>query len=155
MSVVHAPVTGTVLALEDVPDEVFATRMLGPGLAVMPDDDGASQLAVAPAAGTLGSLYPHAAVVLVEGRRDRPVLMHLGLDTVELKGEGFSVHSELGEQVLVGDPLVTWSPAAVTASGRSPACPVLALGVPAEAVELLAEPGTHVAAGDPLFAWAD
>lgn len=155
MAVVHAPVAGKVLALEDVPDEVFATRMLGPGIAIEPADDGVPQLAVAPVAGTVGSLYPHAAVVLVAGRRDRPVLMHLGLDTVELEGEGFSVHSAVGEQVLIGDPLVTWSPEGVVASGRSPVCPVLALGVPADAVELLVEPGAEVAQGDPIFDWAD
>ena len=92
MTIVCSPVAGLVVALEDVPDEVFATRMLGPGLAVLPDHDGELD-AVAPVAGTLGSLYPHAAVVLIEGRRDRPVLVHLGLDTVELKGEGFVLHS--------------------------------------------------------------
>lgn len=153
MTVVRAPVPGTVVALEDVPDEVFATRMLGPGLAVLPDD--AAELdAVAPVAGTLGSLYPHAAVVLVEGRRDRPVLVHLGLDTVELKGEGFTVHAHLGQQVLTGDLLVTWSPSGVSGQGRSAMCPVLALGVASDAVTLLAEPGDRVAAGDPLFEWA-
>lgn len=155
MTVVCSPVPGTVVALEDVPDEVFATRMLGPGLAVLPDPGDGELEAVAPVAGTLGSLYPHAAVVLVEGRRDRPVLVHLGLDTVELKGEGFVLHSQVGRQVLVGDPLVTWSPATVAASGRSAMCPVLALGIPSDAVSLLAEPGTRVAAGDALFEWAD
>ncbi len=154
MALVHAPVPGTVVALDDVPDEVFATRMLGPGLAVLPDD--AVELdAVAPVAGTLGSLYPHAAVVLVAGRRDRPVLVHLGLDTVELKGEGFTLRSELGKQVLLGDAIVTWSPVQVLASGRSPVCPVLALGVSEEVVSLLAEPGSRVAVGDPLFDWLD
>ncbi|NLF03702.1 MAG: PTS glucose transporter subunit IIA [Actinomycetales bacterium] len=152
MGLVRAPVPGTVVALDDVPDEVFATRMLGPGLAVVPDD--VPELdAFAPVAGTLGSLYPHAAVVLDAGRRDRPVLVHLGLDTVELKGEGFTLHAEIGQQVLVGDSLVTWSPGQVLASGRSPVCPVLALGVGAEAVELIAAPGTHVVVGDPLFDW--
>lgn len=153
MGLVCAPVAGTVVALDDVADEVFATRMLGPGLAVMPDD--VLELdAFAPVAGTLGSLYPHAAVVLEEGRRDRPVLVHLGLDTVELKGEGFTVLGEIGQQVLLGDSLVTWSPQNVLASGRSPVCPVLALGVSADAVSLVVEPGARVAVGDPLFDWA-
>jgi len=145
-------VPGTVVALDDVPDEVFATRMLGPGLAVLPDD--AAELdAVAPVAGTLGSLYPHAAVVLVAGRRDRPVLMHLGLDTVELKGEGFTLHSAIGKQVLAGEILVTWSPERVVVSGRSPVCPVLALGVSEDVVNLVAAPGSRVEVGDPLFDW--
>lgn len=154
MTLVCAPVPGTVVGLEDVPDEVFATRMLGPGLAVLPDADGDLD-AVAPVAGTVGSLHPHAAVVLVEGRRDRPVLVHLGLDTVELKGEGFTVHAELGRQVLLGDLLVTWSPAHVAAGGRSPMCPVLALGVASSEVRLIAEPGERIAAGEPLFSWVD
>lgn len=153
MGVVCAPVPGTVVALDDVPDEVFATRMLGPGLAVLPDGE-AELDAFAPVAGTLGSLYPHAAVVLEGGRRDRPVLVHLGLDTVELKGEGFTLHGEIGQLVLLGDSLVTWSPQRVLESGRSPVCPVLALGVGAEAVRLIAEPGSRVEVGDPLFSWA-
>lgn len=154
MGLVCAPVPGTVLALEDVADEVFATRMLGPGLAILPDEVDVLD-AFAPVSGMLGSLYPHAAVVLESGRRDRPVLMHLGLDTVELQGEGFTLHAEVDVQVLLGDSLVTWSPRAVLASGRSPVCPVLALGVGEDAVELRAQPGVRVAVGDPLFEWLD
>jgi len=154
MALVCAPVPGTVVALEDVPDEVFATHMLGPGLAIMPDAV-ASLDALAPVAGSVGSLYPHAAVVLAAGRRDRPVLLHLGLDPVELKAEGSTVVSRLGALVAVGDPLVSWSPAGVSASGRSPVCPVLALGVSAEDVTIVAEPGSRVAVGDPLFDWPE
>src|SRR5690554_8081509 len=128
--------------------------MLGPGLAVLPDADGDLD-AVAPVAGTVGSLHPHAAVVLVEGRRDRPVLLHLGLDTVELKGEGFTLHSAMGAQVGVGDLLVSWSPTEVSTSGRSAVCPVLALGVSAEDVRLIATPGERIAAGEPLFDWPE
>ena len=153
MGVVRAPVPGTVLSIGDVPDEVFASLMLGPGLAVLPDD--VDELdACAPVAGTLGSLYAHAAVVLEGGHRERPVLVHLGLDTVELKGEGFRLRSAVDQHLLLGDLLVTWSPRVVVASGRSPVCPVVALGVAQDAVTLLAEPGSRVEVGDPLFEWA-
>lgn len=153
MGVVRAPVPGTVLALEDVPDEVFSSLMLGPGLAVLPEEEDELD-AVSPVAGTLGSLHAHAAVVLEGGHRERPVLVHLGLDTVELKGEGFRLRSAVDQHLLLGDLLVTWSPRAVAASGRSPVCPVVALGVGQEVVTLLAEPGSRVEVGDLLFEWA-
>ncbi|NCT89469.1 PTS glucose transporter subunit IIA [Cellulomonas sp. APG4] len=147
--VVHAPVDGTVLALADVPDPVFAGAMVGPGLAIAPRVDGGAVAAVAPVAGTIAKLHPHAFVVAADGRA---VLVHLGLDTVQLAGEGFELVVAEGDRVDVGDVVVRWDPAAVEAGGRSPVCPVVALDGPTEVAGRVA-PGAAVTAGDPLFAW--
>lgn len=147
--VVHAPVSGTVLALGDVPDPVFAGAMVGPGLAIAPATGDGVVAALAPVAGTVAKLHPHAFVVTAGGRA---VLVHLGLDTVQLAGEGFELVVAEGDHVDVGDVVVRWEPAAVEAGGRSAVCPVVALDGPTEVAGLVA-PGAAVTAGDPLFAW--
>lgn len=146
-----APCAGTVRDLSDVPDLVFSDRMLGPGLAldprVLPQVD-----VVAPVDGRLASLHPHAFVIEADGGRG--VLVHLGLDTVELAGEGFTTHRVAGETVSAGDLLLRWDPLAVAAGGHSLLCPVVTLQAEDGDVRALVEAGGDVAAGQPLLDWA-
>lgn len=148
--VVRAPVAGTALAMDEVADPVFAQSLVGPGLALDPARDGDVDV-VSPVDGTLLKLQPHAFIVRAED--GHAVLVHLGIDTVQLGGEGFTLHAEEGSAVTAGQRLVTWSPAAVEAGGRSPVSPVVALEGSAEQLTLLAVRGGAVAAGDPLFEW--
>jgi PTS system N-acetylglucosamine-specific IIA component len=135
------------VGLEAVPDPVFAGAMVGPGVAVDPARVPAR--VVAPIAGTLIKLKPHAFVVV--DAEERGVLVHLGIDTVTLDGEGFTLLAEEGDALSAGDPVVAWDPAAVEASGRSPICPVIALDAqPGDLDDLAAGP---VRPGDPLFRW--
>jgi len=147
---VLAPVAGVVHALADVDDPVFAQEIVGPGLAVQPDP--ASGRVVAPVAGTVAKLHPHAFVLLAEGGRG--VLVHLGINTVQLGGAGFTLHVAEGDAVTQGQLLVEWDPAAVEAGGRSAICPVVGLEAQPGSLTRLAEPGTTVAAGDPLLTLA-
>jgi PTS system glucose-specific IIA component len=146
---VRAPVAGRAVRLADVPDEVFAQGLVGPGTAIDPKP--APDDALAPVSGLLAKLHPHAYVVVAEGGRG--VLVHLGIDTVQLRGAGFELLAKEGEPVAAGQPLVRWDPAAVAASGRSPVCPVVALDAPWSALSAVVEQG-EVAAGDPLFVWS-
>jgi glucose-specific phosphotransferase system IIA component len=147
-----APLTGTVLAMADVPDPVFAGDIVGPGLAVDPDrTEGVAADAVAPVDGTVAKLHPHAFVIQVD--EQRAVLVHLGLDTVQLGGEGFTLHVAEGAQVRSGDRVVSWDPAVVAAGGRSPVVPVVALQAQPDAVRALVEPGARVAVGTPFLEW--
>lgn len=148
MTEVGAPVPGRVIALGDVPDPVFAEGMVGPGLAIDPDRRHGA--AVSPVDGRIAKLHPHAYVVVdADGHG---VLVHLGIDTVELKGEGFTVLAADGDDVRAGQPVVSWDPAAVEAGGRSPVCPVVALDAGAESLADLLGTGP-VDAGDRLFTW--
>jgi glucose-specific phosphotransferase system IIA component len=145
---VLAPVAGTVRALADVDDPVFSGEIVGPGLAIQPDAQ-AGRAVVAPVAGTVAKLHPHAFVLLAEGGRG--VLVHLGINTVQLGGEGFVLHVAEGDAVAQGQLLVEWDPAAVEGGGRSAICPVIGLEALPDSLTRLAEPGTEVAAGDPLL----
>jgi PTS system N-acetylglucosamine-specific IIA component len=144
---VLAPMAGRVLPLAEVPDPVFSAAMVGPGLAVAPEL--APGTAVAPVAGRIVTLHPHAFVL--EAGPGRGVLVHLGLDTVQLHGAGFTLLAAAGDLVTAGQPVVRWDPAAVTAGGRSAVCPVVALDADGSALaDLAAGP---IAAGALLFRW--
>ncbi|GEL95890.1 PTS sugar transporter subunit IIA [Cellulomonas composti] len=147
---VLAPVAGLAVAMGDVPDPVFAQALVGPGMAIDPPR-AAGVRVVAPVTGTIVKLHPHAFVL--QSDEGRTVLVHLGIDTVRLRGEGFELFVAEGDHVEAGQHVVTWDPAAVAAGGRSPVCPVVALEALPEAIALLVEPGDPVTAGEPFLRW--
>lgn len=149
MLTVTSPLAGRVVALDRVSDPVFAEAMVGAGIAVRPA--AARAVAVAPLDGTLVSLHPHAFVVLADDGRG--VLVHLGVDTVQLNGEGFEPLLHKGASVRRGDGVVRWDPGAVEASGRSSVCPVVALEAMVDALTGFPEGDGVVASGDRLFHW--
>jgi sugar PTS system EIIA component len=150
---VLSPCAGTVVAMADVPDPVFAEEMVGPGVAIEPtvEPDGGPTTVVSPIAGKVLKVLPHAFVVLGDGVG---VLVHLGINTVRLEGEGFEVLAGQGDEVAAGDPMITWDPSALPASAGgqdvSPVVPVVLMdgvkgSVTSDAI------GGSVAAGDLLF----
>jgi glucose-specific phosphotransferase system IIA component len=143
---VIAPVSGRVVGLADVPDPVFAQQIVGSGVAIDPDRTPGA--AVAPVAGRLLKLHPHAFVVLTS--EGRGVLVHLGIDTVQLDGEGFELVAAEGDELDAGDPVVRWDPSAVEDGGRSPIVPVVVMDTAADSVSA-SSVGRTVAVGDPLF----
>ena len=144
---VVAPLPGRVLPITEVPDPVFAAELVGPGVAIDPPRGPVE--AVAPVAGRLVKVHPHAFVV--QPAAGPAVLVHLGIDTVQLRGAGFTLHAAEGAEVAAGDRLVSWDAAAVAEGGRSPVCPVVALDTPAIEVAADALAAASVAAGATLF----
>ncbi len=120
---VLAPVPGRAVRMEDVPDPVFAQSMVGPGAAVDPPRGLVE--AVAPVGGTVLQVFPHAYVIVTA--QGFGVLVHLGLDTVQLDGRGFTTHVEKGAEVTAGQLVVTYDVPAVEGRGRNPIVPVVAL----------------------------
>ncbi len=87
--------------------------------------------------GVIVSLHPHAFVVVdAEGHG---VLTHLGIDTVQLNGEGFELLVNKGDTVTRGQAVVRWNPAAVEVAGKSPICPIVALEATADSLGDLRE----------------
>ena len=95
---VLAPVSGTSLDVQDVPDPVFASGMVGPGLAIEPLPG--AQTAVAPIAGRLAKLHHHAYLVVSD--TGPGVLVHLGIDTVQMRGDGFTLLAAENDVVCAG-----------------------------------------------------
>ena len=148
MTTVTSPLAGRAIGLAAVPDPVFSGAMVGPGVAVDPERE--PQEAVSPVGGVVVSLHPHAFVV-VDGE-GHGVLTHLGIDTVQLNGEGFELLVNKGDTVARGQAVVRWDPAAVEQAGKAPVCPVVALEAMADSLTGLREDG-DVKAGDQLFSW--
>ena len=143
---VVAPVPGGVVGLADVPDPVFAQQIVGSGVAI--DPDRAAGVAVAPVAGRLLKLHPHAFVVLTTAGKG--VLVHLGIDTVQLDGEGFELLAAEGDELEAGEPVVRWDPSAIEEGGRSPMVPIVVMDTAADTVST-SSVGRTVAVGDLLF----
>ena len=105
---VLAPLTGTTLSIEEVPDPVFSEKMMGEGIAIKPTTD----TVVAPFKGTVKMLMPnsgHAVGLLSEDGLE--ILIHVGMDTVSLEGEGFEVLTEVEAKVEPCDPLIKFDEA--------------------------------------------
>jgi len=147
MTSIIAPVAGAVVGLKGVPDPVFAEGMVGPGSAI--DPVRGPGVAVAPLSGVVQKLHPHAYVIVDD--QGRGVLVHLGIDTVKLNGEGFELLVEEGAHVEAGAEIVRWDSAAIEAGGRSPVCPVIALDAAPDSVTVTAD--GEVGTADPLFTW--
>ncbi|WP_308258139.1 PTS sugar transporter subunit IIA [Pseudonocardia lacus] len=147
---VLAPLAGRLVGLADVPDPVFAEQLVGAGAAVEPADGAGPTVVGSPIAGTVVKAHPHAFIVQHES--GCAVLVHVGIDTVELDGEGFERHVEQGAEVAAGAPVVTFDPTAVRGRGLSAVTPVVVLDSAPDSIPDL-RTGHDVAAGDPLYAW--
>jgi len=150
MTSVLAPVGGRAVPLQDVPDPVFSQGMVGYGAAVDPPR-GVIE-AVAPVSGKILKLLPHAYIVMTPDNVG--VLVHLGIDTVRLNGEGFTTHVSQGDEVSAGQLVITYDVPSVEAKGLNPIVPVVVMDeressniVPAEAVF----EGAEIASGANLF----
>lgn len=118
---IYSPVNGTIVDLNEVPDPVFAQRMVGDGIAVNPDDG----IIVSPVDGEVVQLFPTLHAVGLKTPEGLEVLIHIGIDTVELKGEGFTAFIKQGDKVSVGTPLIQVDLDKLKASGKSVVTPVI------------------------------
>ncbi|MDX8361894.1 glucose-specific PTS transporter subunit IIBC [Cytobacillus sp. IB215316] len=97
-----SPLTGEIKPLEEVPDQVFSQKMMGDGFAILPTD---GEL-VAPVDGKIVNLFPTKHAIGIESTAGREILIHVGIDTVNLKGEGFETLVTQGDKVKAGQPLL-------------------------------------------------
>jgi len=145
-----APISGRAVPLAEVPDEVFAEGMAGQGCAIVPD---ASGVAVAPVSGTLVKLFEggHAFGIAADGGAE--TIVHLGLDTIELRGENFEKIAAEGDRVEAGQPIVRFDLDGIRSAGYDPITPVLVTN-PEDHPVTEARTG-EVRAGEPLFRAGD
>lgn len=119
---VIAPMSGKVVALEMVPDQVFSKKVVGDGVAI---DELAGDIACAPIDGTIALIFRTNHAFGIRTKDGIEILVHIGMDTVELDGEGFERLVEEGTIVKVGDPVIRFNREFIKNSGRSLMSPVI------------------------------
>ena len=116
-----SPLSGKVLPLSNVPDKVFSSGAMGKGLAIDPEK---GEL-IAPADGEITTIFPTGHAVGLTTKDGIEILMHIGMDTVELEGQGFETFVKQGDQVKAGDLLVRFDIEAIKAAGYSVITPIV------------------------------
>ena len=141
-----APFAGWCGPLEEVPDQVFAGRLVGDGLAVDPIEG----ILVAPCEGEIMALAPTGHAVSIRAAGGAEILVHLGIDTVQLGGRGFDVRTAPGARVRAGDELIRFDLDLVARGARSLMTPILHANPDGGAIRHRRAPG-FVQAGELLF----
>ena len=139
-------VAGKVVSLDDVPDKVFASRALGEGVGIIPSNG----TIVAPVSGVLATVAGTGHAYGIKTDDGVEVLVHVGIDTVRLKGEGFTVNVAKGDRVTAGDVLATVDLEVVKAAGYDPTTIVVVTNT--KSLTTVAPlTGKDVAVGDPVI----
>ena len=119
--IVVSPADGDIVELSEVPDEVFSQKMAGDGIALMPR----SNTFVAPVSGVISKIFSTNHAFSVRTSSHLEVLVHIGLDTVELNGEGFKRVAKEGEKVSVGKPIIIADLEFISSKGKSIITPIV------------------------------
>ncbi|AFE59424.1 MULTISPECIES: N-acetylglucosamine-specific PTS transporter subunit IIBC [Rahnella] len=116
-----SPVTGDIVALDQVPDEAFASKAVGDGVAIRPTD----KIVVSPAAGTVVKIFNTNHAFCLETTSGAEIVVHMGIDTVALNGQGFTRLVEEGTTVTAGQPVLELDLDYLNANARSMISPVV------------------------------
>jgi len=142
-----APVSGEVVALDQVPDEAFASKAVGDGVAIKPT----GKTVVSPAAGTIVKIFNTNHAFCLETVQGAEIVVHMGIDTVTLNGQGFTRLVEEGAEVAAGQPVLEMDLEFLNANARSMISPVVCSNID-DFGGLVIKAGTVVVAGQtPLY----
>ncbi|AJP21451.1 TPA: PTS transporter subunit IIABC [Staphylococcus aureus] len=119
--IVHAPLTGEVSPLSEVPDQVFSEKMMGDGIAIKPSQGEVR----APFNGKVQMIFPTKHAIGLVSDSGLELLIHIGLDTVKLNGEGFTLHVEEGQEVKQGDLLINFDLDYIRNHAKSDITPII------------------------------
>lgn len=142
-----SPITGDVVALEQVPDEAFASKAVGDGVAVKPTD----KIVVAPAAGTIVKIFNTNHAFCLETVKGAEIVVHMGIDTVALEGKGFKRLVEEGAEVTAGQPILEMDLEFLNANARSMISPVVCSNSDDFGALVIKAEGHVVAGQTPLY----
>ncbi len=144
--VIQAPVAGAVKPVSDLQDETFSNNILGPGIAIEP----AKGRVVAPMDGEIRLMFETGHALSMAADNGAELLIHVGIDTVKLKGKHFTKIKNTGDTVKAGDVLLEFDPAAIHMEGYDPVAVVVLLN-PDEFSGVRFTQSTAVAEGDTLL----
>ncbi|MCS2158239.1 N-acetylglucosamine-specific PTS transporter subunit IIBC [Scandinavium sp. H11S7] len=142
-----SPVTGDVVALEQVPDEAFASKAVGDGVAVKPTE----KTVVSPAAGTIVKIFNTNHAFCLETENGAEIVVHMGIDTVALNGQGFTRLVEEGAEVVAGQPVLEMDLDFLNANARSMISPVVCSNIDDFSGLVIKAQGQVVAGVTPLY----
>lgn len=143
---VLSPVSGSVVPLSEVNDPAFAQEILGKGVAVKPSEGEFR----APLSGEVTVMFDTGHAVSIRGDNGAEVIVHIGLDTVQLKGQYFTAHVKQGDRVQAGDLLITADLEQIRAAGYDVITPVLICNTP-DFPDMVCHTGMQVKPADPII----
>lgn len=143
---ITAPCSGRMIAAKEIKDPVFSGEMVGKTVGIVPDDG----KIVSPASGVLESVFPTGHAFTVRMQDGTGLMVHIGIDTVEMKGAGFRVVGTAGQKIKAGDPVVEVDLEEVKKAGHDDTV-ILVIAEPAQGKEYaFREPG-KVKAGESVL----
>lgn len=142
-----SPLVGKTIKLEDVEDEAFSSGILGKGIALMPEVG----VLYAPADGTISAFFPTGHAIGMTTDKGAELLIHVGMDTVQLNGKGFTPLAAAGDRVKKGQKLLEFDMDLIKAAGYSLVTPVLVTNADEIGEVFPAEAGKQIQAGDGLI----
>lgn len=145
-TVILAPVSGQVLPLVEVDDQVFASGAAGQGVAIVPTGN----QVMAPFEGEIVAVFPSKHAIGIKSISGCEILIHIGLNTVMLEGEGFEVHVRQGQVVAAGEVLITFNKELIEREGYSLVTPIITTNL-SETASLVPLATGAVKTGEPLF----
>lgn len=143
---IHSPMNGKVYSLEDVPDPAFARGMIGEGIAIEPEDG----VVYAPVDGTIQSVFETEHAIVFENDDHVKLLLHIGIGTMRLQGEGFTAHVETGQQVKKGDRLMSLDLNGIRKKAESMISPIV-MTEPRKTCRIRVLADKEVSVGDAIF----
>lgn len=143
--VIVSPADGKIIPLDKVEDEVFSTGILGGGVAILPD---AGEI-YAPVDGVVATVAETKHAITITADSGAQVLIHCGMDTVALRGEGFDLFVAAGERVTPGKLLLKFDPALIREKGYALTTPVVVVND--EEFMLSISTGDRIRRGEPLI----
>ncbi|WP_240628534.1 PTS sugar transporter subunit IIA [Bacillus salacetis] len=120
------PVEGTIIPITEVEDAVFSQKMMGDGFAIVPSKGSV----VSPVDGEIINIFPTKHAIGIRSVQGYEILIHVGLDTVQLNGEGFNLMVEEGQQVSKGTKLLTFDLDFIAGKASSTVTPVIFTDLP-------------------------
>ena len=111
-----SPMTGKSVSIKEVPDETFSSEMLGKGVAIIPSDG----LVTSPTSGKVSTIFETLHAISILADTGEEILIHIGLDTVKMNGDGFSSYVKVGDIVKPKDPLIKADLEKIKSAGFNP-----------------------------------
>ncbi|MEK3889522.1 PTS sugar transporter subunit IIA [Bacillus sp. FSL K6-3431] len=118
---IKSPIVGTGFPLSEVPDEVFASKMMGDGIAFQPSEN----ILYAPIDGEIVQVFPTLHAVGIKSNNGLEILLHIGIDTVNLSGEGFESFVNAGDKVTAGQKLISFDIDLIKEKAKSTITPLI------------------------------